>query len=233
MALWVGDCPRCKAKNMTFDVESYVFVRKFTNFQDILEVSAQCRQCRQLSILLCLSQNHDHSHKGRIAIAAIPDDLENHFKFQRLVTNADIDVAEAPEHTPSDIKQAFEEGAKCLAVGCNNASGAMFRLALDLSSKSLLPEEGSPDINYRQRTNLADRLNWLFDNRHWPESLRELAVCIRLDGNDGAHDGALGIEDAEDLMDFTYLLLEKIYTEPARIEASKARREARRTAAKV
>jgi hypothetical protein len=51
---------------------------------------------------------------------------------------------------------------------------------------------------------------------------------VREDGNDGAHDGTLGKEDAEDLLDFTTALLERIYTEPERLRLAQERREKRR-----
>ncbi|KQS48531.1 hypothetical protein ASG20_14190 [Sphingomonas sp. Leaf198] len=61
--------------------------------------------------------------------------------------------------------------------------------------------------------------------------LADLADCVREDGNDGAHDGTLGKADAEDLVDFTQQLLERVYSEPARLRIAKARREARRAEA--
>ena len=51
---------------------------------------------------------------------------------------------------------------------------------------------------------------------------------MREDGNDGAHQGTLTKEDAEDLLDFTFLLLERIYTELQRLKEAKTRREKRR-----
>ncbi|PSS68757.1 hypothetical protein AYI85_12865 [Shewanella algae] len=71
-------------------------------------------------------------------------------------------------------------------------------------------------------------MDWLFDNNRWPSSLRELAVCIRQDGNDGAHDGDLGEDEAEDLLDFTNLFLEEIYTGPEKIRLSQERRRIRK-----
>jgi hypothetical protein len=75
---------------------------------------------------------------------------------------------------------------------------------------------------------LAPRLAWLLDNRYLPGELRELSTCIREDGNDAAHDGTLEKADAEDLLDFTVALLERLYTEPERLKLAKARREERR-----
>lgn len=72
------------------------------------------------------------------------------------------------------------------------------------------------------------RLPWLFDNRILPSELRDLAGCIKEDGNDGAHAGTLTKADADDLLDFTIALLERVVTEPKRLELAKERRDARR-----
>lgn len=65
--------------------------------------------------------------------------------------------------------------------------------------------------------------------RHQLRYLRELSLCIKEDGNDGAHAGSLTKDDAEDLLDFTFALLERIYTEPERLRLAQERRNARRS----
>ena len=69
---------------------------------------------------------------------------------------------------------------------------------------------------------------WLLENDLLPRELERLAGAVREDGNDGAHVGNLSEADAEDLMDFTVLLLERLFTEPARIAAAAAGRVERR-----
>ncbi|MEO9303158.1 DUF4145 domain-containing protein [Acinetobacter pittii] len=44
------------------------------------------------------------------------------------------------------------------------------------------------------------------------DDLEELSRCIKDDGNDAAHDGTIGETEANDLLDFTYELLERVYT---------------------
>ncbi len=61
-----------------------------------------------------------------------------------------------------------------------------------------------------------------------PEVLKDLSSAIKEDGNDGAHQGTLKKVDAEDVMDFTVALLERLYTEPERLRLAKERRENRR-----
>jgi hypothetical protein len=104
----------------------------------------------------------------------------------------------------------------------------MFRLCLDLSTRALLPEANEAGLNNTIRRNLGHRLPWLFDNGRLPEALRDLSSCLKDDGNDGAHEGTLSEADAEDLSEFAFIMLERIYTEPKRIEIAKFRRQERR-----
>ena len=93
----------------------------------------------------------------------------------------------------------------------------------------MLPKKGEEDgPNLSERRYLGSRLSWLFDNGKLPADLRRLSACIKDDGNDGAHDGTLTKEDAEDQLDFTYIFLERVYTEPKRIELAEKRRKERR-----
>ncbi len=114
-----------------------------------------------------------------------------------------------------------------MAIGCNNAAATMFRLCLDLATKALLPAQAE-GLNGNIKRNLGFRLPWLFDNKLLPEALRELSTCIKDDGNDGAHEGILTKEDTADILDFTFILLERLYTEPKRVELAGQRRLARR-----
>ena len=107
----------------------------------------------------------------------------------------------------------------------------MFRLCVDHATVALLPEANENGLNSAVRRSLGLRLEWLFANGRLPEALRDLSHAVKEDGNDGAHAGILQEQDAEDLLDFTVALLERLYTEPKRIELAIARRAARRDAA--
>ncbi len=82
--------------------------------------------------------------------------------------------------------------------------------------------------NSRTRRDLGLRLPWLFDNGLLPTDLRELSTSIREDANDGAHAGTLQKAEAEDLLDFTLALLDRICTEPEKLGLAKERRKVRR-----
>ena len=108
----------------------------------------------------------------------------------------------------------------------------MFRLCIDIATRDMLPEEDINGLNAKVRRILGLRLPWLFDQAILPEALRDFSDCVREDGNDGAHAGTLTAESAEDLLDFTRLLLERIYTEPERIRLAGDRRTSRRESPK-
>lgn len=142
---------------------------------------------------------------------------------------ANASAVKIPSHLPDDVNRCFQEGVDCMSIGCFNAAGAMFRLALDIATKGLLAQNTwSVEPNRDQRSKLAFRLDFLFSQGVLDAGMRELADSVRHDGNDGAHDGSLTRADAEDLIDFSRLLLERIYTEPARLEAARRRRAERR-----
>ncbi len=153
-------------------------------------------------------------------------------RIEGIVSKKDDASVEPPKYLPQSIEAAFREGSMCLAVSCYNAAGTMFRLCVDLATRSLLPEGELEGLNQKVRRDLGLRLPWLFANRILPTALHDLSTCIKDDGNDGAHAGTLGKDDAEDLLDFTTALLERLYTEPEVLKLAKERREARRAEAK-
>jgi hypothetical protein len=166
------------------------------------------------------------------ALVKFQDSLNIFFEVARPITLRDNATIHAPDHLPDEILSAFEEGAACLSVDCYNAAAAMFRLCLDLATRPLLPDPSDtakPQPNSRQRRDLGLRLPWLFEHGLLPREIEHLAQCIREDANDGVHVGNLSTNDAEDLLDFTVALLERLYTLPKRVALAEERRTQRRS----
>jgi len=230
MATFVADCPRCGTKFSNLDCYSSIPIKTVRDWKVYCEVFAVCRACHKSSTLL-LSQKEYDADITRILLETnkvieTESSLTDFLVFERVVTALDGNVNDPPPHLPDLIDDVVREGNKCLMAQCWNASGAMYRLALDLATKGLLPEEGEPAN--RVRRNLGLRLPWLFEQGKLPTDLQTLAECLQQDGNDGAHDGTLTKEDAEDLHDFCFELLRRLYTEPERIKIAQERREKRR-----
>ena len=228
MAEIVFDCPRCKAGNITFDLAGENYLRTEYEWQIWYEAFCICRKCHCGSVLI-LSQRTDKSQADvrKITLAKLPNILNDFFDVRSYLSLKDQNAEQPPEYLPIDIETAYREGATCMSVQCYNAAGTMFRLCLDFSTKSMMPVDDIEGLNKRIRGSLGLRLAWLFDTHRLPEGLRELAGCVKDDGNDGAHDGTLTKVDAEDLHEFAYELLERLYTEPKRLEIAKQRRLAR------
>lgn len=228
MSMLTVDCPRCKAAKMTFDVP-IAHKYRIINWQRHYEAFAICRECRR-STVFYLTQKEQHWSFVIETDESLKDhgQLNTMFNLGGFVSLKDTGSLPCPDHVPTAVSTAFTEGATCLAVQCWNAAGTMFRMCLDLATRPLLPEGDAVGLNARTRRDLGLRVPWLLANGHLPRELSGLVSCIREDGNDGAHAGTLTKEDAEDLLDFTVALLERLYTEPRRLELAQERRIQRR-----
>jgi hypothetical protein len=235
MPLLVADCPRCGSSAITFDVTAQVFRKKEYDWLTHHEVFSVCRRCNRPTIFhVSMKVRHQSISQYPNTILNVEGALNQFFGVERYISLRDNVAIQPPEHLPPDIDQAFKEGAACYSIGCYNAAGTMFRLCLDHASRPLLPDPNNPNVpqpNDRQRRELGLRLRWLFDNGIIPNNLKELAKCVREDGNDGAHAGNLSKDDADDLLDFTVAFLERLITEPKKLEIAQARRDQRRQAA--
>lgn len=230
MSELVADCPRCGASRITFDLTSQTGVVEVRyDWQHWYEAFCICRHCGHGTIFFLSEAGINEGKVVRnIGLAKIEGAVNRFVRMEGFVSRKDEAGIPPPEHVSPEIAAVFSEGATCLAVGCFNAAGTMFRLCVDLATRPLLPAGDDDGPNARVRRDLGLRLPWLFDHGLLPEALRELSTCIREDGNDGAHQGTLRKEDAADLLDFTTALLVRLYTEQERLRLARERREKRR-----
>jgi hypothetical protein len=229
MAIIIGNCPRCGAQHTTFDVKEINFLMQQHNWQNWYECFSVCRNCNSATILVIAGDVNGRGYELRnVSPLKIEDSLNNTYTIERYISLRDHAIHSPPEHVPGEIAAVFVEAATCMSVQCWNAAGAMFRLCIDLMTQPMLPAEEVSGLNNKTRRDLGLRLPWLFDNGKLPNDLRELSTCIHQDGNDAAHTGKLTKTDAEDLLDFTTELLERIFTEPERLKLAAQRRADRR-----
>lgn len=242
MSTFVFDCPNCAVRNSTFKVKSWD-----TRFEDeCLKWSffSICRACTipmiiQANVLTelydeCLGAFHTDSEAfselKRILLPIIEKD-EGHLNevFENFTYNPILaSHMLPPEHVPEEIKNIFIEASKCLSLSCFNATAAMFRLCLDRVTKEIVNQNIELSPTQNDKKSIHNRLTWIFDKNILNRDLEELSRCIKDDGNDGAHDGNIGKDEAEDLFDFTYEFLETVYTKPARVRNATERRQLRR-----
>ncbi len=231
MSELVADCPRCGACRMTFDLRDEVHVGKAYDWKAWLEVFCVCRNCHKPTIFLVVQKQSFHEKLINDGLVNLKTSVNQIVDVKRFIGIQDNSTVQPPEHLPEKIEAIFIEGASCKAIGCNNAAATMFRLCLDLATQALLPQDGeglNNGLNNKVKRNLGLRLTWLFNQGLLPTVLLELSSCIKDGGNDGAHEGILGEEDVDDILDFTSILLERLYTEPKRLELAAQRRIARR-----
>ena len=188
----VANCPRCGSRKITFDLAAAKIIAVHYGWQNWYETFCVCRHCGHATIfVLSESVNSDHDHVHKIGILNLKGAVNNYLDIEEFVSVKDEVTAVSPEHIPKDVGDAFKEGATCLAVGCYNAAGTMFRLCIDLATRSMLPTGDAEGLNAKVRRDLGLRLPWLFANGLLPQALKELSTCIKEDGNDGAHAGTL------------------------------------------
>lgn len=229
MAQLIQNCSRCRARRTAFEVCALNVIETRHGWQHVYEAFCVCRHCSKSSIFVVKEKSGDSRDVIRAKNFFSTDVSMNDLtEVVGAVTLKDESGVTAPEYLPDDVHRVFLEGARCLAVECHNASATMFRLCVDLVTRARVPAEDRPGLNAKTRRDLGLRLPWLFENNYLPAELRELSTCIKEDGNDGAHRGTLVKEDAEDLLDFTVALLERLYTEPERLRLAGERRAARR-----
>ena len=122
-----------------------------------------------------------------------------------------------PEYLPKEVKDYFRQGVDNLS-GNYDAAGAMFRTALETALREKLPDS-------KART-LFDLIKEAETQQKLTPDLAKWAHQIRLGGRDAVHKKEPSSkEDAQDLHDFTELVLLYLYTLPGMLERSQARRE--------
>lgn len=230
MSELVANCPRCGSRHITFDVTAVKIIGQEYGWQYWYEAFCICRHCGRTTIfVLSESSSADYNHIHKVGLLKVERALNNYVNVERYVSLKDQGAVSPPDHIPKEIEAIFKEGATCLSVGCYNAAGTMFRLCVDLATRSMLPSEETEGLNAKVRRDLGLRLPWLFTSGRLSDALKDLSSCIKEDGNDGAHAGTLKQPDAEDLLDFTTALLKRIYTEPEQLRLAQERRMSRRS----
>ena len=128
----VANCPRCGAKNTTFDVGA---VNRNCGVQSgwchSFEVFCVCRACRRSSIHLVQQVDLDEGAKAivyEMAQGNLPKgaSLNPTFNAKGSLSLKNEASVRPLEHLPEKIGIAFREGATDVVTKCWNSAGAMF-----------------------------------------------------------------------------------------------------------
>ncbi|MCT7911120.1 DUF4145 domain-containing protein [Arcobacter lacus] len=224
MAEIITDCPRCGAKKTSFDLKGANIIYIEAGWQHTLEIYCICRHCNNGTIFIVSQKDY---YDEITNILSKKENVNHLIDILEYISVKENSTEKPPLYLPKDINEIFQEGITCKSVECYNASATMFRLCLDKATKDLVPNEDTNGLNNKIRRSLGLRLEWLINNNYISESLEDLMSCIKDDGNDGAHEGIVTKEVLEDIYEFTYILLERLYTEPKKVQLAKERREER------
>jgi Domain of unknown function (DUF4145) len=230
-----ADCPNCNVKSVTFFAchASIPLINEYNNF----DISGVCRQCNVQTLFASTARHQivDNAMQNGIRVSqVIQSSIANGSALNHLIEVSTVKLQKSaftrsvPEYLPDDITSAYSEALLCISVGCWNATGAMFRKCVDISTREILSRQQTTANEKTTKLNLKRRLEEMFVQNILPDDLRELSDCIREDGNDAVHDHPLGQSECDDLHDFTERFLDRLYSEPKRLEIAKARRDIRR-----
>lgn len=221
----VHKCPRCSAENQNFEIAGIGLVKEGSptekHFEDgnptEAEIAVICMTCGQVSGFRILT-TRVHNLTGLQSMIWHSPSIQN-----------DVDVIsvspkyEEPgkiEYLPAAVERSFVQGEDNRIRRNNDASGTMYRKALDLATAEKCK---SLNIRLKQDT-IFNRIEALSKHQTNPltPDMVEWAHIIRKDGNLASHDEVeLTDKEIVELGNFTKMLLIYLYEMPERVKAFK------------
>lgn len=195
-----GTCPHCNATS---------YFRPVTNGHTETQDShqrlcngAQCEACKRFVLVVGI-RNMAQTHNP-------PFKLEAFYPLGR--PNDSVDEA-----VPKEIAEDYREGLRCRWIAAYKATVTMCRRAIQASCLEKRADKGKK---------LVAQIDELAAKGIITAPLKDFAHEVRLEGNDGAHPDADGLEnviqqDADDIIEFTREYLHHVYVMPAKLAARK------------
>jgi len=183
----------------------------------------RCHKCQEgLVVHYVMTINHGHGSPS--SCPADPGDLG----FQTLDMYPKKTPVRIPSHAPDPLGRYFQQAFDSCRRGDHDASGAMSRKVVDVSTQKLLGEEA------KKFGNIRDRIDALASKGALTSDLKDWAHQVRLGGNDAAHDeDPYSKEEAEELLDVAELYLTYVYTLPGRLKERRDRAAAEKAGKKA
>ena len=133
--------------------------------------------------------------------------------------------SKCPDHTPDGLKRIYLQAANALKRGDPDASGAMSRKVVDVSTQTLLADDA------KNHSNIYSRIEALAAKGKLTPELKDWAHEVRLGGADAAHDlDPFTRDEAEELLDFAELYLIYVYSLPERLKLRREKTAAEKAA---
>ena len=204
MAVFVTNCPHCHTANVSFSLKWSYVLRPYEQI-----AGAVCGACRFAILIQFLG--------GSGAVADYSGDLRSS-NFSVVEVWPKVTELGAPLHTPANVERRFIEGEDAFQRRRWNSAVAMYRSALDISTKAFA---GVP-----AGLTFYKRLIWLHENHLITEQMKDWADHVRVEGNEALHDPEdFEEEDAAPLRLFTETFLRYVYELPGEVERFRASRD--------
>jgi HEPN domain-containing protein len=211
MAAIHANCPHCSGRMMGFSfvAEASLAPRRPGAFLTLFK----CNKCQGGFVV-----EYEHAvNRGPSSPGQCTSDPQE-LGFVPTKTYPGSMPSSMPSHVGAPLDRYYSQAAESLQSGHYDASGAMSRKVVDVSTQQKLGEDS------KKYGNIRDRIDAMAAKSLLTPELKDWAHQIRLGGNDAAHDeDPYTKEEAEDLLSFAELYLTYVYSLPGRL---KARQEA-------
>ncbi|MBX3518887.1 MAG: DUF4145 domain-containing protein [Xanthobacteraceae bacterium] len=207
MSIYTCKCPQCSTEHIALNVVAVTP----TKIAHMISVHFVCPKCTFPSSALAIREkNGIDIHRIRETQGEISD---LNWSVTKIWPEPPKPVI--PEHLSSDVERVYRQAESNFTIeGNEEASGTMYRKALDIALK-----EVASDV----KGTLAARITELVKKNLLTPSLGEWADQIRLLGNESAHESDQPTrEELESLRNFSNLVLQYLFTLPAKVKARKS-----------
>lgn len=202
MAVWVGSCPHCRAQHMTFPIIAAEMIAELRG-----NVYFSCPSCRG-PIAARIFRKSISNPISMDKLAAYPRALDEANYEVKEVFPTRVELG-APEAVPSAVGRSFAQAEEARVRGHLEAAGMSYRRALELALKEIGPE---------LKGTLEKRIDKLAEDHRLTPALAEWSHSVRQLGNEAAHDEPEPtVGDTKDLADFSRVVLEYLFTMPAKV----------------
>lgn len=177
----------------------------------------------------------DECQAGSLAVGAVPKGTAKPVEWSvSTLASANADLTWIPERgtgkefpdVPEHIAAAADEAHRCRSINANRAAAALARSVVEATAKDRGHTTGT----------LERKINEMHAAGDLSELAKETAHEIRFVGNEMAHGDfvvAIEGEDADDVLHFMDEVLNAVYQAPARLNAAREQRLARKAAQKA
>jgi hypothetical protein len=225
MSSLILECPYCGAQKVGFNLVAEVPATiKPSGVYRKYRVLMTCSNCDEALVGIFEARATTNNTVQYTPVSCGMDPLQ--MDWFLVASYPRPEPSRCPDHTPEYLKKIFLQAANGLKRGDPDASGAMSRKVVDVSTQQLLGEES------KKHHNIQGRIDALAAANKLTPDLREWAHQVRLGGNDASHDlDPFTPDEADELLDFAELYLTYVYSLPARLRERRERAAKEKAAA--